>query len=94
LQNVAKYADADNARVRLVHESDRLMFEVTDDGAGFDSESVSLGTGLQGMIDRLDTVGGTVTIVSEPGTGTTVSGSVPGVPATELATDVLEGAIR
>ena len=77
LQNVAKYADADTALVRLVHESDRLTFEVTDDGAGFDSDSVTMGTGVQGIVDRLDTVGGTVSIVSEPGIGTTVAGSVP-----------------
>ena len=77
LQNVAKYADADTARVRLAHEAGRLIFEVTDDGAGFDSSSVSLGTGLQGIVDRLDTVGGSFTIVSEPGTGTTVTGTIP-----------------
>jgi hypothetical protein len=40
---------------------------------------MSQGTGLQGIADRLDTVGGTVTIVSEPGVGTTVSGSIPAV---------------
>ena len=94
LQNVAKYADADTARVRLSHEAGRLTFEVTDDGAGFDSSSVVLGTGLQGIVDRLDTVGGVVTIVSEPGTGTTVSGSVPAVQTTEAPAHVLTGAGR
>ena len=77
LQNVAKYADADSARVRLAHEGDRLTFEVTDDGIGFDTGTVSKGTGLQGIVDRLDTVAGGLTITSEPGTGTTVAGYVP-----------------
>ena len=77
LQNVAKYAGATTARVRLTHDGDRLSFEVTDDGAGFDTATTRLGTGLQGIHDRLDTVGGTVTITSTPGTGTTVTGSVP-----------------
>jgi signal transduction histidine kinase len=77
LQNVSKYADADTARVRLAHESGRLMFEITDDGAGFDTTATQMGTGLQGIVDRLDTVGGSVTVVSEPGIGTTVAGGVP-----------------
>ena len=36
-----------------------------------------MGTGLQGIVDRLDTVDGTVTITSHPGAGTTVAGSIP-----------------
>jgi signal transduction histidine kinase len=79
LQNVSKYAAADSVRVRLAHEAGRLSFEVTDDGAGFDTTEMSQGTGLQGIADRLDTVDGAVTIVSEPGVGTTVSGSIPAV---------------
>jgi signal transduction histidine kinase len=92
LQNVAKYADADTAWIRLSHEAGRLIFEVTDDGVGFDSSSVSLGTGLQGIVDRLDTVDGTISIVSELGTGTTVSGIVPAVLSTAAAPQLLAGA--
>jgi signal transduction histidine kinase len=96
LQNVAKYADADTARVRLSQEAGRLIFEVTDDGAGFDTAAMQMGTGLQGMVDRLDTVGGSVTIVSEPGTGTTVAGSVPvlGSPVSDDAPHALAGAAQ
>jgi signal transduction histidine kinase len=93
---VAKYADADTARVRLAQEAGRLIFEVTDDGAGFDTATMQMGTGLQGIVDRLDTVGGSVTVVSEPGTGTTVAGSVP-VVASSTPGDtnhVLTGASR
>jgi len=94
LQNVSKYADADMARVRLAHEAGRLTFEVTDDGAGFDTESVSLGTGLQGIVDRLDTVDGSVTITSHPGSGTTVTGTIPVAVADRGPASVLAGATR
>ena len=77
LQNVTKYADADVALIRLTHEAGRLTFEVTDDGAGFDSATAQLGSGLQGIVDRLDTVEGSFTVASEPGVGTTVAGSIP-----------------
>ncbi len=82
LQNVAKYAGAGSAQVRLAHAGDRLSFEVTDDGIGFDPAAIHLGTGLQGITDRLDTVGGTLTIDSAPGTGAIISGHVPATPAT------------
>jgi signal transduction histidine kinase len=96
LQNIAKYADATAVHIRLVHDSDRLTFEVTDDGAGFDTEAVSMGTGLQGIADRLDTVGGSVSVVSEPGIGTTVAGSVPvlGSPTSDDISHVLAGAAQ
>ncbi len=37
----------------------------------------SYGTGLQGMADRLDAIGGSLTVTSTPGAGTTVTGTVP-----------------
>ena len=77
LQNVAKYADAAHACVRLQHEDGRLTFEVTDDGRGFDPVATPSGTGLQGMADRLDAIGGALEIRSAPGEGTTILGHVP-----------------
>jgi signal transduction histidine kinase len=77
LQNTTKYAHANSATVELTARNGTLEFEITDDGHGFDTATVSPGTGLNGIADRLDTVGGSVTISSEPGLGTTVSGSVP-----------------
>ena len=50
---------------------------MTDDGAGFDPATVTRGSGLQGMTDRIDAIGGSLTIESAPGAGTTVRGSVP-----------------
>jgi signal transduction histidine kinase len=77
LQNVAKYAGATHATVRLHEDDGHLAFEVADDGAGFDSTKTSYGTGLQGMADRLSAQGGTLEVISRPGEGTTITGRVP-----------------
>jgi len=77
LQNVAKYAKASAVDVRLVTSDGSLSFDVTDDGAGFDTSATSYGTGLQGMTDRLGALGGELTVISSPGEGATVSGTVP-----------------
>jgi signal transduction histidine kinase len=77
LQNVAKYAGATHASVRLNEDDGVLTFTVTDDGAGFDSTKTTYGTGLQGMADRLSAQGGTLEVRSKPGEGTTVIGRVP-----------------
>jgi len=77
LQNVAKYAGATRARVCVSAEADDLVFEVVDDGAGFDPASTGYGTGLQGMADRLAALGGSLEVSSAPEAGTTVRGRVP-----------------
>jgi signal transduction histidine kinase len=77
LNNVAKYAVATNAHIRLARVDGQLIFEVTDDGRGFDPVTTGYGTGLQGMTDRLEAVGGTLSIRSAPEDGTTVTGAVP-----------------
>ena len=77
LQNVAKYANASTACVRLREEDGGLRFEVIDDGAGFDPLTTSMGTGVQGMADRLAALDGDVSVDSSPGRGTTVTGRVP-----------------
>jgi signal transduction histidine kinase len=77
LQNVAKYARASRATVTLSCPDGQLGFTVTDDGDGFDTAKVTHGSGLQGMADRLAAVGGTLRVDSTPGSGTTVSGTLP-----------------
>jgi signal transduction histidine kinase len=77
LQNVAKYANATSARVSLSDGSGELRFEVRDNGHGFDPRATSYGTGLQGIADRLAALGGSLSVVSAPGDGTTVTGTVP-----------------
>ena len=77
LQNVAKYAEARSVRVMLGADLAEVRFEVTDDGRGFDPSDTKLGTGLQGIVDRVSALGGEVEINSLPGRGTTVAGRVP-----------------
>ena len=77
LQNVAKYAEASSARVLLEGANGEVRFEVCDDGRGFDPADTRLGTGLQGIVDRVSALGGEVEITSLPGHGTTIAGRVP-----------------
>src|SRR2546427_337663 len=76
LNNVAKYAEASSVHVGLADEGGELQFRIVDDGRGFDTSVTDYGTGLQGMADRLDAVGGPLDGRSEPGQGTTVIGRV------------------
>ena len=77
LQNVAKYAGASRATVRLSAVDGRLSFAVQDDGVGFDPSAKGYGTGMQGMADRLAALGGELHVTSAPGTGTLVEGTLP-----------------
>src|SRR3990170_1453643 len=85
LQNVAKYAGASKASIRLTATDRELAFGVSDDGVGFDATELPRGTGLQNMADRVEALGGTLEVRSAPGRGTTVSGRVPAQPATAAA---------
>ncbi len=77
LNNVAKYAEASTVEIRLAHANGELRFDVIDDGRGFDPSTIDHGTGLQGMADRLDAIGGSIEVDSSPGTGTRVAGRLP-----------------
>lgn len=80
LQNVAKYAQASHVELRVWSDESTLRYLVRDDGKGFDPKSAARSSGLQNMRDRLEALGGSLKIESEPGAGTTVTGSVPLVP--------------
>ena len=78
LQNSSKHAgDGATATVRLAQSDSRLLFEVVDDGVGYDAEAVGASAGLQNMVDRIGALGGELHVSSEPAVGTTVAGSVP-----------------
>jgi signal transduction histidine kinase len=86
MQNISKYANASAVGIAVWERDDRLGFEVRDDGVGFDPGSAPRGTGLQGMADRLDAIGGELRVSSAPGTGTTISGAIS-LSANARATD-------
>jgi signal transduction histidine kinase len=77
LQNATKYADATRVTVRLAERDGRLTFDITDDGSGFDPSADGHGSGLQGMADRLEALGGRLDIQSGVGLGTTIGGNLP-----------------
>ena len=76
LNNVAKYSAATEAEVNVSQTNGELRFSVTDNGAGFDTRETSYGTGLLGMADRLDAIGGALQVTSQRGKGTTVEGRI------------------
>lgn len=55
-----------------------LPFSFADDGRGFDARAADAESGLQGMADRVEAIGGSIRLQSSPGAGTSVSGSVQG----------------
>jgi signal transduction histidine kinase len=77
LQNVTKYAAATAVSLRLWQEKNQILFTVEDNGKGFDPNQLQRISGIQNMRDRLEALGGSLTIKSAPATGTSVSGAVP-----------------
>lgn len=75
LANTVKHAQAESASVRLGHDGDRLRIEVHDDGLG--GASLTSGSGLRGLIERVDVLGGTIDIASPPGEGTRITVELP-----------------
>ena len=77
LQNSAKYAGSQaSARVRIWEDAGGLLFEVSDDGSGFETSGHADGAGLTNMRDRLGAVGGSLRVESD-GHGTRIQGVVP-----------------
>ena len=81
VQNAAKHSGSDAVTVRLTTgagDDDVATLVVSDSGRGFDPASRrGEGAGLANMRDRLDAVGGSVSVASRRGGGTTVTASVP-----------------
>jgi signal transduction histidine kinase len=83
LTNVVRHAQAETVLIQMAREGPRLVIEVEDDGRGFDPASVATpessgrGLGLLGIRERVELLGGQVTIDSTPGQGTRLAVSVP-----------------
>ena len=74
LANVAHHAQARRVKLNLLREDGRLALSVSDDGCGFDPDTVDTEyhLGIRGMRERAKMVGGILNIDSEPGQGGTV----------------------
>jgi signal transduction histidine kinase len=62
-------------RIEVTHEADRLVASIADDGIG--GVEVGAGSGLRGLADRLEAVGGHLELRSAPGEGTRLRAWVP-----------------
>ncbi len=78
VQNAGKHAGPDaRIDVSVGRDGEALWFSVVDDGAGFDVAAGGEGQGFVNMRDRLGALGGTLTVTSAPGAGSTVHGTIP-----------------
>jgi signal transduction histidine kinase len=75
LTNVAKYASAEHASVRVGREDGYAVVEVRDDGVG--GADPAAGSGLRGMADRLAALDGRLEVHSPPGGGTVIRANIP-----------------
>ena len=75
LTNVARYAFAHGAEVRVTKTEDQLTIEVADDGDG--GADPAKGSGLRGLVDRVEALGGRLEVESPLGRGTTLRAELP-----------------
>lgn len=74
LNNVLKHAHANEVRISVGLKQDWLSILITDNGRGFEpAQARDKGNGLQNMRERLETIGGRLSLASEPGAGTTIT---------------------
>lgn len=75
LANIGKYAQASSATVEVVRGNGDLHVEVTDDGIG--GADTERGSGLRGLADRVEALGGQLRVWSPPGGGTRLRAEIP-----------------
>jgi signal transduction histidine kinase len=82
LHNARRHAAAGTVRLTLTTTSDTVCLEVTDDGRGLDPATAErAGFGLRGIRQRAETSGGSLTLSTDPGPGTTLRVDLPLPPA-------------
>lgn len=77
LNNVAQHGETDRAMVEVVESDEALRVRVSDSGCGFDLDGRTDGFGLVGMRERVKLAGGTLSLESAPGEGTTIVAELP-----------------
>jgi PAS domain S-box-containing protein len=75
LTNVAKYAEASAVTVSVTVADASVLVEVSDDGVG--GADPATGSGLRGLADRVEALGGTLEVISPAGDGTTLRAAMP-----------------
>ena len=79
LSNVVKHSSATKACVRIAVPSDRkqLHIQIDDNGCGFDRDTIEPGIGMIGMSERVDGLGGTLDLHTQPNAGTSIAIDLP-----------------
>ena len=75
LANAAKHADATGVTIRMAEAGGRLLVEIADDGIG--GADPARGTGLRGLADRIEALGGRLSVESVPPSGTRLLAEIP-----------------
>lgn len=77
LNNVFKHAHAEHVRLKLVYNHPNVLAIIEDDGQGFDPVTALTGIGIRSMQQRVEKIGGTFTLKTGPGAGTTIRVEIP-----------------
>ncbi len=77
VNNAIKYAEASAINVHVQKKDDQLQIEVSDDGKGFDKDSVEFGNGIQNMLQRIEEIKGQCIIHSKFNSGTRIVIQIP-----------------
>jgi len=77
IHNIIKHAKAGSISMQMMENRDSLIMILEDDGIGFNPEQAVKGNGLSNMKERAVLLGGTFSVESEPGKGTTIRVKIP-----------------
>jgi len=77
LSNLVRHAESKSAAVEIIQTRENIFVSISDSGKGFDTEMQSPGNGLNNMRERTFLLGGTFSITSLPGKGTTIEIQIP-----------------
>jgi PAS domain S-box-containing protein len=80
LTNLARYAKTSSGVVQLIADAETLFVSVRDDGFGFDPAQITKGTGIGGMRERVELLGGRFEIEAAPGQGAAITAELPLLP--------------
>ena len=77
LSNIARHSEASDVDIELVYDQQNISCTITDNGLGFDQDQKHTGFGLRSIKERAMSLGGRLTITSEPGEGTLINFVIP-----------------